>query len=396
MSSRIARPANSSIMTSMAEKKRRTRGAGRLWRRGNVWYIKYYVDGKPERESTHSKNRADAERLLKVRLGEVAAARHTLVPGRGVTIRDLIGLVISDYKLSKLRSLQDVEWRAEKHLYPTFGSLRACDLTTRHIEKYVQTRRSCEAADSTINRELAIVRRGFSLAMQNVPPLVSSAPFIRKLSESDNVRQGFLEDDQYCALRGALPDHLKCLCVFGYHLGMRLGELQKLRWDQIDWKAGLIKLGGRITKNKQPRTAPIYGEMRQWLEFQRHRHSETYPDNPHVFFYQNRVVGDHLKGWAEACNTAKISAILFHDLRRTAVRNMERAGFPRSVAKAISGHKTDSVYNRYDIVSTQDINLAKQRMEDYLKSLRTGPKTGEKGPSDGQGSAVGVQVLGIQ
>jgi integrase len=67
---------------------------------------------------------------------------------------------------------------------------------------------------------------------------------------------------------------------------------------------------------------------------------------PWVFFYPSQPIGAHLDGWREACERAGVPNLLFHDLRRSAVRNMMRAGIPRPVEMAMTGHKTESMYRR--------------------------------------------------
>src|SRR5262249_22726136 len=133
--------------------------------------------------------------------------------------------------------------------------------------------------------------------------------------------------------------------------------------------AGEIRLMKGQTKGKAPRTAPIYADMVYWLKFQREVRDQDFPDCPWVFHYLGRQVGTHVKGWNGACEAAGLHGLHFHDLRRSAVRNMERAGIARNVAMAISGHKTEAVYRRYDIISSRDLKLAAVRMENYLGGL---------------------------
>jgi integrase len=190
---------------------------------------------------------------------------------------------------------------------------------------------------------------------------VRRAPYITKLEE-DNVRQGFIEQGQYLALRAALPDHLKALLVVGYHCGNRLGELRKLCWSQVDMEAGEIRIEKSQAKSKKPRTLPIYGDMVEWLEWQRERSK-----GDHVFSWKQpaKRVEAKEKGWAEACTAAGLDGLHFHDLRRSAVRNMERAGIPRHVAMQISGHRSESVYRRYDIVVEGDLKAAGEKLAAY-------------------------------
>jgi integrase len=155
--------------------------------------------------------------------------------------------------------------------------------------------------------------------------------------------------------------------VVGYYVGNRIGELRQVRWDQVDLLAGEIHLAKRQTKGKAARTLPAYGEMKHWLAIQKQERDEKWPDCPRVFHYLGRPIGSHIKGWKEACERAGVPALLFHDLRRSAVRNMERAGFPRKLAMSISGHKTEAIYRRYDIVSPEDLKIARTKTESYLE-----------------------------
>jgi integrase len=343
-----------------------TRGTGSYYLRGSVFWISYFVNGRQIKESTGSSDEAEAQRQLKVKIGEVAAGKD-VTPERA-TINDLTALVLADYRLRKLRDAATVNWRIDAHIKPQLGSLLASRFTPHQVRQYVALRRSESASDATINRELAIVRRGFSLALREEPPLVRKAPYIAKLEE-DNTRQGFIEFPEYLALRAELPDHLKALLVVGYHCGNRLGELRKLRWPQVDFEAREIRVEKSQAKGKKARTIPIYGDMLEWLTWQRERSKTdlvfTWKQPAKRVEPKEKALGSHLKGWAEACKAAGLDGLHFHDLRRSAVRNMERAGIPRHVAMSITGHRTQAVYQRYDIVVDGDLKAAGEKLAAY-------------------------------
>jgi integrase len=347
---------------------KRPNGTGSIYLRGRIWWIQYYRQGKPYNETSESTDKEDAEKLLHKRLGEIAEGRFQGLTPERVTLSQLCELVCEDYRLSGKRSAVTITYRIEQHIAPAVGKVRASQFGSLHIKRYVAQRREEGAEDSTINRELAVIRRGFNLALRADPPMVVRAPHFPRLEES-NVRQGFIEHDQYVKLRDALPRHLKALFVVGYHTGARVGELRKVdRHTQLDLGAGEIRLFGEQTKNKRPRTLPVYGEMKLWLEIQVEELKQKFPACPWLFHYYGRAIGAHLKGWTNACKTAGLPALHFHDLRRTAVRNMERAGIPRKVAMEISGHRTESVYRRYDIVNQRDLRIAAAKLETYLNS----------------------------
>jgi len=351
--------------------------------RGKMWWIKFYRDGQPVRESSYSTNEADAKRLLKIRMGQVEAGEYRGPAPARALVSDLLDLVIADYQIAKKRSIADLTWRIEKNIRPKLGTVRAGAFSTTHGDRYIQARREEKATDATINRELAIVRRAFSLGMRADPPLVARKPWLRRLEE-DNAREGFLEDAQYRALLKELPKHLQAIFVVGYHIGVRVGTLRKLEWEQVDLNAGEIRLLKKQVKQKRAHTVPIYGDMRAWLDMQLSDHEHNWPDCPYVFHWLKKPLGAHLKGWKEACDRAELPGLKFHDLRRSAVRNMERAGIPRNIAMGITGHRTESVYLRYDIVSDRDLKQAATKLEGYLGEQRTnnGHKTGTIAPEN--------------
>lgn len=143
------------------------------------------------------------------------------------------------------------------------------------------------------------------------------------------MREGFLEHEAYMKLRNVLPDGVQLLFVVAYHVGCRTGELLKVKWSQVDLVANRIQLAPRTTKNKQARTLPIYGEMIERLRLEKQIRDTKYPDCQAVFHRQGRPVRNFNKAWAAARKRAGLDGLLFHDLRRTAMRNMARPAFTR-------------------------------------------------------------------
>ena len=244
------------------EREKRNYGTGGLWRRGRVWWIKYYVDRYAVFESAKTRDKQRAEDFLRQRLAEAELDRLPDPGARRLAVRDLLKALLSDYELRGRASKKQFESRMKVHLMPLLGSIRAQEFGNRHVDAYVRQRRQQKAADATINRELEHVRAAFKFAVDNEE--LSKSPKIRMLAE-DNVRTGFLEHNEYFTLRQALPAYLVPLFVVGYHLGSRLGELLNLRWDQVDFEASQIWLERGQTKSKVARVLPIYGEMREVL-----------------------------------------------------------------------------------------------------------------------------------
>lgn len=241
-----------------------------------TWWIKYRRHGQVFRESTGTTDYEAAKRLLKHREGEVVTGKFRGLGVERVLMQELFDDVRADYLVNRRSSIGSLESRLKNSVRPFFGAIRASEVTTALVNKYIGNRIEAKATNATINRELEVVKRALRLGAICDPPKVSRVPHIAKLKE-DNVRRGFLDDEAYLRLRQELPEYLKPMLVVGYHLGNRLGELRSLEWRQIDLNYMQITLDPGTTKNDEGRTLPIYGEMVQWVTMQKAIRDARFP-----------------------------------------------------------------------------------------------------------------------
>ena len=276
---------------------------------------------------------------------------------------------MSDYRVRRVKSLASVL----SHLKPLrdhFGDWRAMDITFRAIETYITTRREDEKSNATINRELELLRRALRLAHDR--QLLPSIPKVRVLPEN-NTRQGFFERPDLEAVVAALPAYLQDFTRFAYLTGWRKGEITSLKWTDMDRDAGAIRLRPEAAKTGRGRTVMLEGDLAELID--RRWEARLFEKNGNVriaavvFHRDGEPVGDFRKAWATACKAAGVPDKLFHDLRRTAARNMVRAGVPERVAMAVTGHLTRSMFDRYNIVSEDDLRKAAQKTTLYVDTL---------------------------
>jgi len=228
-------------------------------------------------------------------------------------------------------------------------------------------------APSTINRGTQLLAQGYKLAIDR--KRLTSAPIIRHMPEQ-NARQGFFEDGDFQAVVDQLPNYLQDFARFGYLVGWRKSEITSLLWADVD--GDVIRLRPEHSKNGHGRSVPLRdgeGKLTQVGQLIQRRHADRTIKTAngaqlatYVFHRDGQSMGDFRKAWATACKNAGLMGKLFHDLRRTAVRNMVRAGVPERVAMEISGHKTRSIFDRYNIVSERDKQDAMRRTQEYLGS----------------------------
>ena len=270
--------------------------------------------------------------------------------------------LLTDYQVNKRRSYANIERRLRLGLEPFFRGQRMTHITTADVNRYIKARQEAGAANASINRDLAALKRMYSLAIKAGKLL--HRPHIPMLQEN-NARQGFFEREQFEAVRRHLPEHLRGLVTLAYYFGWRVtSEVLTLQWGQIDRAVGTIRLEPGTTKNKGGRTVAYHeiDELRDVIEAQWQRHLEFQREGticPWVFEHKGgQRIKSYRRSWVTACRRAGVAGRVPHDFRRTAVRNLERAGVPRKVAMSMVGHKTESVYRRYDIVTESDLHAA--------------------------------------
>jgi integrase len=321
------------------------------------WWISYSIRGKRHRENAHSTNHADAMRLLNQRHGEAQQGKPVGAQIERTTLNDLLAMVQANYIANGRRSLTRARF-AFPHLRAFFGAdAKARDVTSDRITAYAANRLGQGVKPATVNFEMAMLRRGFSLAKDGGK--VASSPKFAML-HLDNTRKGFFEREQFEAVLRYLPEYFRPVAQVAYMTGWRArSELLTRQWKDVDFEHGWLRLEVGETKSGAGRAFPfgVYPELRAVLEAQRERVREmeraTGRIIPWVF-----PKGDGSKlvsydlFWRKARRAAGIPGRLMHDFRRTAVRNLERAGVSRSAAMKLTGHATESVYQRYAIVDS--------------------------------------------
>lgn len=334
------------------------------YRRGRVWWYSFCYNGEHVQESTKQRNlqvarQIEAARRTQLAKGEVGI--KDLPKAERLTIGQLLERLETDYQMEGKASAQNRSLlaRAKKD----FGSKMADAVTAEDVDAYIGQRRAKGAADATINRVTHLLRAAYRRAKLTPPD-------IRHLSEKDNTRTGFFSAGEFRAVLSHLPDDgLRDFVLFAYLCGWRKGSVAALRWIDVDLIEGEINLPGKYTKNDEPLKMPIEGELKEVMKRRKEARAVKTDSgtviSALVFHRGGRAISEFRRSWATATRMAKCPGKLFHDFRRTAARDLIRSGAGESVAMCITGHKTNSMFKRYNITDTEDVRVALRGVGKY-------------------------------
>ncbi len=333
-------------------------GDGRVFRqrkkdgtlKSSRWWIAYYVAGKEIREAAGTEK--EAGKLLRRRL----AARDAGLVVTPEETRLTVGAMLDTYEAHLQDQGKKSPATTQSHLKPVreaFGDRKALSLRAVDFTRYRANRATVGKAPATVDNELGALRAAYRLA--RTQERISRVPHV-PLYHADNARQGFTDREQFETLVGYLPSVLADVARFAYLSAWRRGEVVPLRWTQVDRNVHEVRL--ETSKNGRKRTLPLEGELSEIIERRWQARQFETPNgtalSPLVFHVGGRPIIDFRKAWAAACRAAGVAGLRFHDLRRSAIRNLIRAGVPQSVCMALSGHRTVSTFIRYAIASDDD------------------------------------------
>lgn len=345
----------------------------------NFW-IQFCVRGKAYREFG-GRTRKEARTRLRTRIREIQGDRFVGLEQERLTVGEVLDGYERDLAARKAKSIESTLC----HLAPVraaLGPVRALALRTSDLQKYQERRLSAGKAPQTVDHELGALRAAFNLAKRQ--ERLGRTPFVPML-RPDNRRTGFFEAAEFEAVASSLPEPIADVARFAYASGWRRGELigdpkkkePGLTWDRVDRTAREVRLS--TSKNRDGRVIPLEGILwqiieRRWAARQYELPTGETAISPLVFHRRGRRVGDFRKAWAAASVKAGLGHFeeyvargqrrkryvgkIFHDLRRSAVRDFVRAGVPETVAMSITGHRTRAVFDRYDISSQRDKRAA--------------------------------------
>ena len=372
----------------------RTYGTGSLWLRKSKrhpkgqWWLRYYAGGRQRKENSkhceccEKRGKSKAELLLSRRTAQAVDGTLPSTKANRTLVSDLADLLFKTLRVDKLRKIPEnlpaptKAWRTaqaervikeqrarwDKHLAPVFADRKAALVTKHDLDQYVATRLEAGARHATISLELAFLRRAYRLGMEQRPRLVADMPaFPARLATSP--RSGYVEDEAFDKVLGAIEDTgLRGLVVCAFRLGFRTSELKNLLVMQL--ADGWLRLFAGATKNGKPRSVKLPSDVNDALVLCA---KDKQPDNYIFTWASGKKAGKQIKdfrgAWDKATEAAGVPDLIFHDLRRSAVRRMrQKLGIPTATAMLITGHLTRKVFDDYDAANPEDVAAAAKKL----------------------------------
>lgn len=319
-----------------------------------VWWWKF----RGKKRSTGCRTEKDAERWRLDRLIEMRQGHLVKGASKPLTFDEMERLLLERWELDGRTGLLQSK-SALKHLNRHFSGYKVEEIAPSLIQSYCAQRQRAGAAAGTINVELAILHRGMAVAHEL--GRLASVPRIRHLP-GVKARTGIIEAGDFQAIVGAIPERYRPVLHFLYWTGWRRSEALSLTWSRVDLAAGEFRLGAENSKTREPRLLSFrhVPQLRELLETQR----QGPVLSPYVFPGRAGRPLDRSalgKAWRAACRSVGLPGALIHDLRRTMVRDMRRAGVPLAVAMGTVGHTDLAVHQGYSVVAgaDQDEGMAK-------------------------------------
>jgi len=343
-----------------------SRGLGRVYQRGSVWWLDYTVSGQRHREPTDASNKRDAQDILRERIGNRKSGKVLGRPDRIMLAEYVKGqdgkeklsgglrwLHEGQYDLAELRSKERAVqcWTQLEKFFA--ATTRVTELTPTRLDDYAKKRLAEGAKRQTVNNELSALRAGLNLAVEK--QWLATVPVKFDLPKVQNVRKGFFDDGEFAAILVELSAIFAAVIRFLRFTGWRATEPLSLTWDAIDWEGETIRLA--TSKNGEGRVFPfgLAPDLKNLLEERWEARN-----GPFVFHRDGEKISyDSLEhAWGRARKRTKLTDRLMHDLRRTAARDFRRAGVSEGEIMKLCGWKTRAMFDRYNIIDEADLASA--------------------------------------
>lgn len=308
------------------------------------WHIYYRVDGRRVRKAVKGAlSRADALKVLQVEVTDSFRAKNGFKRERKrIWFSDFAGMFLEKYS-----KVHKKNWRSDvsivNKLNPHFGKKLLDEVTAIDIDNFKAARLEEGRTKSKVNRDLALLRKMFNVAIDWSYVETSPMGKVRFFSEKGNIKERLLTTEEEERLLSTCTSHLRPIVLTALYTGMRRGEVLGLLWSQVDFILQQIRV--EKTKSGKTRIVPMSGTLKKELLRLKGQNGQS----EYVFLYPRtgRPMGDVKRAFATATRLAQIKGLRFHDLRHTFASRLVRNGVDIITVRDLLGHYSVEVTQRY-------------------------------------------------
>lgn len=327
---------------------------GKVYKRGNAWYISYQYQGKQVRKAIgHSKRVAETV-LMDVELKIVKKEYLGIHEEKAIRFDSFAERFLVWSKVHKSQSgYRRDRGIIQNNFVPCFENCHLANITREQVERFI-VERNKKVKAPTINREMACLKKLLRLAQDWGYLKQNPAQGVRPL-EHQSPEPRYLDKEEIRRLLAECPSHLYPIVVTALNTGMRRGELFHLQWQDVDFKRGLLTVrGGEHTKNYQSRAIPMNESLYEVL-----RKHPRFVGSPYVFCNKKGERYDNVQtSFENALKRAELGHVRFHDLRHTFASHLVMAGVDLTTVQKLMGHKDIKMTLRYAHLAPEHLKAA--------------------------------------
>lgn len=318
-----------------------------LFKRGPTWWISFSYNGQQVRQSTETDDRKLAEKIYCKVMTEVTEGKWFERQQGTQTFTEMMKKYMKEHSKLKKRSTSRDEVSL-LHLIPFFGTYALKDVSPSLISRYKTERLTNRASSATVNRELALMKHAFTLAITEWQ-WAKENPVKRVAMEKEpSARDRWLMDDEEEVLLACSPEWLREIVTFGLDTGCRRGEILSLLWRHVNLQTGVATIFGE--KTAEWRSVPLTRRLREMLGAKYASRTVRPLKEARVFLNplgQAVNIGELRWAFEAALTKAGVSSFRFHDLRHSFATKLAQNGVDLFTIQKLLGHSSFSTTQRY-------------------------------------------------
>ena len=337
---------------------------------GLVYWIEWREEGRKKRQRIGPSKEAAELRLGEIRKALVEERHIDRDKGARMCLGELVRWYLSlpevqakkSYKRDQQLLAAITRYLGEKTLVKDISEGLMDGYATQRLSEDSPARKGEKIKPATVNKERMQLNTALNRAVSHRKLIINPLSGKMKKLNEDNIRERVLTEGEFEQLLGFLSSPLREMTLVAYYLGMRQREIVELNWDQMDLDRNIIGISGENPKTGFKRRIPIHPRVREmFFRLPRGIHTKR------VFLNKERpiraFVGSFKRQWYNAIKAAGLGDFTFHDLRHCAINNLRLAGNDHFTIMTISGHRTTSVFRRYNVVTDEELQEVKWKTE---------------------------------